>query len=250
MNTNNSRKGTLFFTLWGIPVSIDPSSWVVLALLGGGLGISSGTDLLQVAIFVAMGMLSLLAHEMGHALMGRRLTGQQPIITIAMMGGLTILPCAPYTRRDQFLFTAAGPLGGLALGLIAAIILGLHVGDIGAGISFYLHAPFGAIESMSPENFASLATAVQDGILPLTVLKVYEILMLICMWWSIFNLLPVLPLDGGHLLYTLTDNIKLSAIIGLVVGGCVVLYAVTNGMWFMTILMGYLTYLNWQYFRG
>ena len=249
MNTQNSRKGTLNFMLWGIPVSIDPSSWIVLALLGGGLGISSGTDVMQVAVFVAMGMLSLLAHEMGHALMGRRLTGQQPMIAIAMMGGLTILPRAPYTRRDQFLFTAAGPLGGLTLGLVAAIIMGLHIGDIGAGISFYLHAPFGAIESMSPEHIVSLATAVQDSILPLTALTVYETLMLICMWWSIFNLLPILPLDGGHLLYTLTDNIKLSSIVGMVVGGCVVLYAVTNGMWFMTILMGYLTYLNWQYYR-
>ena len=249
MSEQTKGKGTLHFTLWGIPVSIQPSSWLVLALIGGGLGIGSGSELLQVAVFVVMGVLSLLAHEMGHALMGRKLTGATPSVTLALMGGLTTLPYAPRTRKDYFLYIAAGPLGGLALGLLAGLILGLHIGDIGAGFAFYLLCPFNAEEHMAASQQASLVTAIQDGTLPLGILGVYQTLMLICMWWSLFNLLPIFPLDGGQLLYAVTDKLRLCSIVGLIVGGIICLLSLIAGMWFTLVIIGYLTYLNWQIFR-
>lgn len=249
MKEQTHGKGTLHFTLWGIPVSIQPSIWLVLALLGGGLGIGSGSELIQVAVFVAMGVLSLLAHEMGHALMGRKLTGATPTITLAMMGGVTALPYAPRTRKDYFLYIAAGPLGGLTLGLLAGLILGLHIGNIGAGVAFYLLSPFNAEDLMTAEQLYSLVNALQDGSLPLSVLGVYQTLMLICMWWSLFNLLPIFPLDGAQLLYSVTDNIRLCSIIGLIAGGVICLLSLIAGMWFTVIIIGYLTYLNWQIFR-
>lgn len=249
MSEQTKGKGTLYFTLWGIPVSIQPSSWLVLALLGGGLRIGSGSDLIQVAVFVVMGVLSLLAHEMGHALMGRKLTGATPTVTLALMGGLTSLPYAPRTRAGYLLYIAAGPLGGLTLGLLAGLLLGLHIGDIGAGVSFYLFSPFHAEEYMAAHHLASLVTAIQDGTLPLGILGAYQTLMLICMWWSLFNLLPIFPLDGGQLLYTATDNLRLSSIVGLITGGVICLLSIIAGMWFTLLLIGYLTYLNWQIYR-
>ncbi|MBR5888358.1 MAG: hypothetical protein IKZ07_09145 [Akkermansia sp.] len=249
MSEEKMSKGTLQFTLWGIPVSIHPSSWVVLALLGGGLQVSSGGDLLQVAVFAVMGVLSLLAHEMGHALMGRKLTGSTPTVTLALMGGLTQLPFAPRTRAGYFLFVLAGPLGGFALGLLAAIIMGLHVGNLSAGIMYYLCSPFDAIGLMSAEQYSSLVTALRDGTMPLAVLQVYSILMLICMWWSLFNLLPIFPMDGAQLLYTLTDKLRLCSLIGLICGAGLTLLSVYHGMWFTMMLLGYFTYINWQIFR-
>lgn len=61
------------FTLFGIPVYIRPSFWVVLAIFGGALSISSVEDLIYPALFVIAGFIAILSHEMGHALVGRRL---------------------------------------------------------------------------------------------------------------------------------------------------------------------------------
>ena len=56
------------FTLFGIPVYIRPSFWVVLAIFGGALSISSVEDLIYPALFVIAGFVAILSHEMGHAL--------------------------------------------------------------------------------------------------------------------------------------------------------------------------------------
>lgn len=61
------------FTLFGIPVYIRPSFWVVLAIFGGALSISSVEDLIYPALFVIAGFVAILSHEMGHALVGRKL---------------------------------------------------------------------------------------------------------------------------------------------------------------------------------
>ena len=44
------------FTLFGIPVYIRPSFWVVLAIFGGALSISSVEDLIYPALFVIAGI--------------------------------------------------------------------------------------------------------------------------------------------------------------------------------------------------
>ena len=59
MNEQNSPRGVLNFRLFGIPVSIHPMSWVILAVLGGAFGVSDGDDLSRVAVFVVAGMLCL-----------------------------------------------------------------------------------------------------------------------------------------------------------------------------------------------
>lgn len=250
MSEHEISRGTLRFTLWGIPISIQPSSWIVLALLGGAFRISDGSDLKQVLTFVVAGVLCLLAHELGHALTGRRYTGATPTVTLSMMGGITELPYLPRTRAQYFMYVLAGPLAGLLPGVLAALLLGLQVGNPGAGFSFFLLSPFGMEEAIPYEQMMSLVLAIQDGKLSLTMLELYSTIILISVWWSIFNLLPIYPMDGGKLLATVTNNIKLATLTGMLLAGILSLLSLAGGMWFTMVLLGYFAYSNWQFYRN
>ena len=195
MSTQNGNKWTLHFTLWGIPVEIQPSSWVVLALLGGAFGISDGNSLIQVLIFVAAGMLCILAHEFGHALTMRKFTGLTPCITVAMLGATSSVQVGARTRKEYFLWTLAGPVGGLIPGLAAALLLGLQAMAPLAGFSFLCCSPFGI--SMPTSAEASIVEAIRQGYLSITALQIYATVMSISVWWTIFNLLPILGVSGA-----------------------------------------------------
>ena len=250
MNAPETSRGTLHFTLWGIPISIQPSSWVVLALLGGAFRINDGSDLKSVLIFVAAGMLCLLAHELGHALTGRKLTGETPTITLAMMGGVTQLYNPPRTRVGYFLYVLAGPLAGLIPGLVGSLLLGMQVGNIGAGISFFILSPFGADGAIPESHLYALASALHEGTLSYTALQVYGTASLVSVWWCIFNLLPIFPMDGGQILLTITNNYKTTSLIGLVIASVLTIVCICLSMWYTMMFLGYFAYINWQIFQS
>lgn len=243
MNDSGTAKGTIQFQLWGIPVTIHPMSWIVLAIIGGGFGISDRDSLVQVLCFVTAGILTLLAHEFGHALVGRSLGGGNASIIIAGMGGLTHHERTPSSRLNYFITVLAGPLASLLLGIAGGAALGLQLGHIGIGIQLALSLP---LDMASPEAVTLL---VNSGI-SLTLFKLYAALFLICFWWSVFNLLPILPLDGGRLLATLLRNDRLVCIIGLILCGLLALASLLSGSWFNFLISGYLGWLNWQFFRA
>lgn len=218
-------------------------SWIVLAIIGGGLGISDKDSLVQVLCFVVAGMLTLLAHEFGHALVGRKLGGGNATITIAGMGGITRHEFAPSSRLNYFITVLAGPLASLLLGITGGAILGLQLGQLETGIQLSLTMPVGTI---SPEAAQVL---LNSSISP-TLFKLYAVLFLICFWWSVFNLLPILPLDGGRLLATLLNNNRIVCIIGLILCGILALWSLISGSWFNFLIIGYLGWLNWQFYRA
>ena len=66
------------FSLFGIPVRVEPIFWLTLALIGGGLSARDSESLLVVALFVLAGFVSVLIHEMGHALICLLYTSPSP----------------------------------------------------------------------------------------------------------------------------------------------------------------------------
>ena len=58
------------FNLFGIPVQVQPWFWLTLVLIGGGVGANTADELLLLALFVVAGFVSILVHELGHALAG------------------------------------------------------------------------------------------------------------------------------------------------------------------------------------
>ncbi len=169
------------FRLHGIPVFIDVSWLVVLALIT--LTISSSipywlheyygdaTSVLSPSIDWGLGLLASLAfftcillHELGHTLVAR--SRGMPIqgITLFLFGGVSELQGEPPSAATEFWMAIAGPIVSLALGIV-----------------FGLLAWVGYHNAWSP---------------PIVVVLGY--LGAINFLLLIFNLIPAFPLDGGR----------------------------------------------------
>lgn len=247
MNNQNSSSWTLRFRLFGIPVQILPMAWVVLALLGGAMGVNDSADLTQVAVFVVMGMLCLLVHEFGHALVGRRAGALVDGVEIAGMGGTTSFMTLPPRRAGYFLMTLAGPLASLLLGGLLGLCFGALLGCPWAGVRYAYLMPWMDVLPYDLQRELLLGLNAY-GVSPV-VLQMLATGMLICFWWSVFNLLPIFPLDGGKLLGSVLNNYLVPCVLGLVVGAALAIWALIAGQWFNVMILGYLAFINWQYFR-
>lgn len=247
MNSLQSSSWTLRFALFGIPVRIQPISWVVLALLGGAMGVNDAAGLTNVALFVLAGMLCLLVHEFGHALAGCGTGAVVEGIEIAGMGGTTSFAMLPTHRWGFMLTVVAGPLASLVLGGVLGLCFGLQIGNAWAGVRFAYLMPWQSVLPLDLQQQLMMGLY-QNPISPL-LMQAYTIGMLICFWWSLFNLLPLFPLDGGKLLGSILNNYLVPCVLGLVVSAGLAIWALLVGQWFNVMILGYLAFINWQYLR-
>ena len=185
----------LRFHLGPFQVSVEPWFWITAVFLSGMTG-NLKDNLVPLLIWVAVVFVSVLVHELGHALVGRALGGR-PEIILHSFGGLT----APNLRKrpsvlQEIALDIAGPLFGLSLWLVAwALMKGLS-------------PPHGSPMELAARmlSYTSLA-------------------------WAVLNLLPVLELDGGHVMQAALrgirgkDSRKLALGISAVVAAAVALYA-------------------------
>jgi Zn-dependent protease len=150
--------------IFGFPMSVHWSFWLVMVFLGGGQYAQSPAEWLQVGLFVIAGTVSIGWHELGHALVGRRFGARGISIQFYAMGGLCSFQQASFSRLQSFLMTFAGPLAGYLLGIMA-LLASSRLSNPPEMIA-YLLADFVWV------NFV----------------------------WSTLNLLPIFPLDGGQML--------------------------------------------------
>lgn len=157
----------LRFRLLGFPVRVHPWFWIGTVLFGSDT-LHDGLQFL--AIWVLVVFVSILVHEFGHAL-AFRLYGADADIILYAFGGLAVPTMAISGRWRRVLISLAGPFAGFALcGIVSGSNLGLHWGtDANGG------APNG-----------------------LELWFLYKQLIWVNLYWGIFNLLPVFPLDGGQ----------------------------------------------------
>lgn len=158
----------------GIKVGINWSVLVIAGLitlsLAGGIlpaAVEGRSDLeyLIAGVIGAVGLLgSILAHEMGHALMGRRHGLQVDSITLWLFGGLAQLEGELPSARIEAKVAGIGP----AISMFAGIV------GIGAAFLFGTSTMAGAL---------------------------FGWLGLVNLVLAVFNLLPGAPLDGGRLLH-------------------------------------------------
>lgn len=190
----------LNFQVLGFPVRVHPFFWLVGLLLGFG----GGTDGIGLIIWFFALFISILVHELGHALMIRRF-GRDAYIVLYAMGGLAIegrprgysdfgspwsfdsyTSFQPKARLplEQVLISAAGP--GIQFILAALVVAVVYA--TGGSVTFeFVPIPF---------PFARLGGELgQNANLDRLVHNLLEINIL----WAILNLLPILPLDGGQI---------------------------------------------------
>lgn len=202
------------FSLFGIPVRVEPLFWLTLALLGGGLHATNADALLDVAMFVLAGFLSVLVHEMGHALMIRKYNLPTQVV-LTTLGGYATYPSGVLTRKKSFLVTAAGPLIQLVFG-----------GMVFAAVFFL------------PD---------QGGRLDLFFLY----LIVISIVWALFNCLPIYPLDGGQMLAAILGPRRAKGLhmTGMITAGIVGALALSGGQLFVALFMGMFLYQNYQLYQ-
>lgn len=180
-----SRPIRLPFRLLGIPISLDLSFLIVLPLFAFLIGsqlpvylrllqISAAPELLQgpapylLGLLAALGLfLSVLIHELGHALTARAYGVQTREITLWLLGGVAQLEQIPRTRGAEAIIAVAGPI-----------------------VSVLLSGLFGLMRGLVPSSAA-------EGQFLLGYLALINLSL------AIFNLLPALPLDGGRILRSL-----------------------------------------------
>ena len=182
--------------IFGIPVKIDPSFLFICALLAYSR-LSYPAFLVEwlIVIFV-----SILVHELGHALVVRSF-GLSPQIMLYSMGGLTSWrEEKSISHAKHIAISLAGPFAGFLFG----------------GIVFLS-------EIAMPDLFADRFGQ-----------QTYDDLMKVNLGWGVFNLLPILPLDGGNVAYSIEQWVtkKHSGVITRVIS---LLVAVGIGLWALSI---------------
>jgi stage IV sporulation protein FB len=181
------------FTIFGIPVRIEPFFWITLVILGGANAATPG-DILKVGLFVLAGFFSILVHELGHALTARKF-GAYCEITLQAFGGYAAYTGVRLTRPQSFAVTAAGPAVQILLGLAVFCLLP-QMREINSDARYFL-----------------------------------KTLMWISLVWAILNLLPILPLDGGQMLNSILgpQRIKITLWITIIVSIGIALLMLSTG---------------------
>ncbi|MFO0593363.1 MAG: hypothetical protein U0441_37825 [Polyangiaceae bacterium] len=206
------------FRLFGVDVEIQVGFWINAVLIGY---LSFGAeDPRLLLLFVPIILVSILMHEYGHAFAVMR-HGIEPSIALHSMGGRTMWQSPrPLTRPQRIIISLAGPAANLLI----------------AGLAF------GYMEYF-PQSFHRL---------PRYALAAVWISGTSNLWWGIFNLIPVLPLDGGHVLEHALGpkRIRLTASISLGVAVLCVLYFFVRHMYFAAFILGLSAYQSFLRMRA
>ena len=159
------------FRLFGTPVRVEPLFLVIAALMGYEL-----RPLWVVFAFIGIVFVNLLVHEMGHALMFR-FAGQRSAIVLHAFGGFTI-PTGGGRRQMSKGMSIAVSLSGVGAQLLFLYLPARLLKDSDWGLQQHIDWSFG-----------------EPGFnwYPVLALTAF-----VSLWWAVLNILPIRPLDGGH----------------------------------------------------
>ncbi|MCI0652427.1 MAG: site-2 protease family protein [Planctomycetes bacterium] len=191
---------------------------LVLSRLLNANAIRSG-DLKWELLFFGLLFSIVLLHEYGHCIAGIRAGGRAERIVIWPLGGLAYVD-TPHDPRARFVTAAGGPLVNVAILLVSIPYILFWGGKWG---SYFFGSP------------VYINVSVLDTLFAMNL----DLLL--------FNLLPVFPLDGGHLLRALlwsrfgfgrgTILAVRVAYVGLGILALLALYSLLNGGGFLLIIL-------------
>ena len=205
------------FRLFKFPVRVHVSFWIVSALLG--LSISNP---LFTIMWVAVVFVSVLIHEMGHAIASQSLD-MEPEILLYAMGGLTISRRTRILSYPQeILISLAGPFAGFLTGTLIYLL--------------------GRVLPVQSSTW---------------LFNLYFQLLWVNIGWGIINLIPMLPLDGGNVMQSLVHWFKspYDSQTPLIISIAVGIIAIVASLIFLrslyiALLAAWFTYNNYMALQG
>lgn len=199
------------FSFYGFPVTVEPFFWLTCFLLGGGTGARGRDGIVMLVIWTIVVFVSIMVHELGHALAARK-HGAHAEIRLQGLGGVTLMHGAYMNRWQSIFVSAAGPLASLTLGVLV--------------LTFARNVP------------------ITNGYLGLMIVD----FLWVNFFWTAVNLLPILPLDGGQITRDLLGprRAQISIGIGVVCAVVVAAWAFSRGSLFLGIMMLLLAFSNFQ----
>ena len=245
------------FRVAGIPVRVHPFFWLIAIFLGLRFfdGEPRGTILGVCVVF-----LSILVHELGHAVTQMRFGGH-PRIVLHGIGGLAICGDCDRSPKSQIIISLAGPLAGFLLAILTFGFVAL-TSDYAAFQPFWMSEE--SISRPDPDVIERVkgvgllfgtfwfaifpASGINDVVLMLLVVNIF---------WGILNLLPVYPLDGGQVsreLFLLgsyqEQGIIRSLQLSIGVAIAAIIYGLSQADFFLVILFGFLGYSNYRTYQA
>jgi len=201
------------FTLFRIPIRVEPIFWLTLGIIGflSVQGFPMDIALMGTALFVMAGFISILIHELGHALMIQKFK-QPTAIVLSSFGGYATFPLGSLDRKQSFFVTLGGPALQAAFGLL-----------------IYYLAPH--ILTQSP-------------LINLFIMFLYQV----SIFWAVLNCIPVLPLDGGRMLEAILGprKIKTTVTISMFAALAACIIGFTLKQTFLGIFMAMFAFQNYQ----
>lgn len=149
-----------------IPIRIYPFFWLLICLIGW----MSSNTLAGTFIWAVVIFFSVLIHEYGHALTAMAF-GQKSHIELVGLGGVTVRQGPKQKLWKEFLIVFNGPLAGFMIYIIASQFRYVLEGDAPEWLKYTIF-----------------------------------ITMVANLFWTILNLLPIHPLDGGKLLSIILES--------------------------------------------
>lgn len=229
----------LRFPFFGIPIRVHPVFWLTSAFISWNTSVRGGSvrmDLLVLSVLVVF--VSILVHELGHAIV-MRMFGYPSQIVLYFFGGYATA-MRKSTWKD-IAGLAAGPAAGFGLfglTLVTVVVVG----------------SMGWLETMPP-------------IWAERVKHILEFSLWANFVWNAFNLVPVMPLDGGQICRELClwisprKGMQWAFLVAIFVSGALTLYGIgaVQGKWTMvgriapgmpTIFFGIMCFQNWQAYQA
>jgi stage IV sporulation protein FB len=233
----------LRFRALGIPVRVHPLFWLGTALMAG-----SSNDLSLMVTWIGCVFISILVHEYGHGLMAKAVDSP-PSIVLWVGGGLCYSQTDRETRLQRLAIVLCGPGAGFLLAvvvmLVTSAVYGLAPGEHLGVVLHLLDLPTYGFH-LTDEHYGQMGEGVR---------RVYGNLIFINVLWSLVNLLPIFPLDGGRVseivlsYFNPREGRRWSHIISLVLAGllAVLTFArIEDGSYFLPFFFLFFAIVNYQ----
>lgn len=204
------------FRLGSIPVRVRAYFFLMAVMLGAQFRTPQ-----LVGTWIAIVFVSVLVHELGHALVGKAF-GLVPQIDLHGMGGTTswVKGREKLGPGRSIAISLAGPFAGFVFGTIVLVYAKAGPGPKSPYAAF-------ALEQLLWVNFG----------------------------WGIVNLLPMMPLDGGNVARSALDWVtkgrgeKPARILSIAIAGLALVWAAINAQAWLGLLAAMFTWSNVQAYR-